>query len=234
MARLLPILLLIFKAWLLVDVHKKRRPQYWYFIIFFVPFGDVIYFVMHKMKDFKWGKWFDSPPSLSQVEYQYQSTPSVNNRLAYAKALYDDGRLGDALWHFNGILETDADNLDALYGKAICLSDEKAFADSMAALQAIIEKQPSYRDFQVWTELATVQWHAGQKDACLATLQQLVRTRARLDHELALAQCLIQLGRNDEAQAVMAKALSEYDHAPSHTQRLFRRSARTMRALQRR
>ena len=231
MARILPVLLLIFKVWLLVDVHKKRMPQYWFFIIFFVPFGDVVYFFMHKIKDFKFRKWFESPPSLAEVEYRYQATPSINNRIVYAKALYDAGRRADACWHFDGVLAQDSENLDALYGKAVCLIEQGAMDDAIDRLRTIIDHQPSFRDFQVWTDLANAQWDKGDREGCLETLRQLVRTRTRLDHQLALAQCLIQMGMNGEAQEIVARALSEYDHSPAHTQRLYRNSARSLRKL---
>ena len=233
MSRILPILWLMFKVWLLVDVHKKRRPQYWFFIIFFVPFGDVVYFVMHKVKDLKKGKWFEPPPSLAEVEHRYQTTPSVNNRLLYAKALFDAERRTDALWHFNGVLEGDDENQDALYGKAICLIEGGDFAAGIPILRQLVERWPSYRDFQVWTDLANAQWQQGHRDECLETLRKLVRARSRVDHQLALSQCLIEMGHHDEAQALIDKALSEYDQSPAHTRRLYRKSAKSLRTLKR-
>ncbi len=44
MIRLLPALVLIFKVWLVADSIKRREACYWPWIIFFVPFGGVVYF----------------------------------------------------------------------------------------------------------------------------------------------------------------------------------------------
>ncbi|MBN2526136.1 MAG: tetratricopeptide repeat protein [Deltaproteobacteria bacterium] len=233
-SRVLPILLLIFKVWLLVDVHKKRRPQYWFFIIFFVPFGDVVYFFLHKVKDFKLKSLFNAPPSLAEVEYRYQTTPSANNQILYANALFDTSRCDDALWHYNAVLEKDGENLEAIYGKSVCLVEKGQLAAGIAILQQLTDQNPGYRDYQVWMDLANAQWKHGQQEDCLNTLRKLVRMRARTDHQLALAQGLEATGRHEESLQVINKALSEYDHSPSHTQKLYRASAKSLRAMQNR
>lgn len=233
MARLLPILALLFNVWMLVDVHKRRAPSYWYYIIFLVPFGGVVYFFMYKAKDFKWGKWFVRPPSLSELEYRFKTTPSLANQVLFAKALYDAGHREDALWHFDDVLKKDADDMDAIYGKGRCLIDDKVFTEGIELLAKVRDRQPSFHDYEIWIDVAKAEWDAGKKEDCLATLQKLVRVRSRTDHQLALAQCLILLGRDAEAQNVVREALNEYDHAQAHTQRLYRFAAKTLRSLKR-
>ena len=39
--RLLPIVAIAFKLWMLVDAVQRRPHHYWFWIILLVPFGDV-------------------------------------------------------------------------------------------------------------------------------------------------------------------------------------------------
>jgi hypothetical protein len=51
MVRLIPILFLAFKIWMIIDAVRRQVPYYWFLIVIFVPFGDFVYFAMVKMKD---------------------------------------------------------------------------------------------------------------------------------------------------------------------------------------
>jgi hypothetical protein len=81
--------------------------------------------------------------------------------------------------------------------------------------------------------LAETQWKTGLRDESLATLDRLVERSPRIDHQLLLAQCLVEDGRHDEARGMVGNALREYAHAPRHVRRTFARAAARMRKLQR-
>jgi hypothetical protein len=53
MIRYLPLLLVAFKIWMIVDAVRKHQPIHWFLIIIFVPFGELVYFFMEKSRDFR-------------------------------------------------------------------------------------------------------------------------------------------------------------------------------------
>lgn len=48
--RILPLLLLALKIWMVVDAVKRKSPLHWFLIIIFLPFGEFVYLFMVKLK----------------------------------------------------------------------------------------------------------------------------------------------------------------------------------------
>ncbi len=232
MVRLFPVLVIAFKVWMLVDAKKRRLPDYWYYIIFLVPFGGVYYFFKYKINDYKFGQLFKRPPSLAQIEYNYKTTPSLENRITLAQALYDARREGEAARHFKEILERHPENEEALHGLGLCHLSMRDYGAAIVPLAKLIELRPSYKEYSVWAELARAQWEHQQRDDCLTTLRKLCRISSRTDHQLTLVECLVRMEKNEEARRLVREALEEYDHSPSHVKRLFRSHAARLRELE--
>ena len=83
MIRALPLLLLAFKIWMVVDAVRKSQPYYWFLIIFFLPFGDVVYFFMVKIHDLRWQKLAvprRALPTIAELQARYRSARSEISR----------------------------------------------------------------------------------------------------------------------------------------------------------
>src|SRR5262245_5309414 len=81
--------------WMLIDAHRRRVDVYWFLIILaFQPIGAWAYFFMYKIHDFRGDSgWltnlFHRRPSLEELRYQVEQTPTVANRLELGERLVE-------------------------------------------------------------------------------------------------------------------------------------------------
>jgi hypothetical protein len=234
MIRVLPLLLLAFKIWMAIDAGRKRQPYYWFMIIFFVPFGDVVYFFVVKLDDFRWQKlaaFFRTPPTLAELQHRYRNSPSIDNRLAFARGLALAGRHVEAIIEFEGICAGRPDELDALWGMAMSRIALGELEPASVALTRLVTVAPSYHDWEGWLMLARVQYDLGLRAESLETLRTLVRKCRRADHQLVLAEALIVSQRGEEAASLLAQIIEDQRDAPDYVRRRSRRAVARARRL---
>jgi hypothetical protein len=145
MIRVLPLLIVAFKIWMAIDAGRKRQEYYWYMIIFFVPFGALIYFFVHKLNDLHWhklGTIFRAPPTVDALRFRYGESPSIANRLVLARALAEAGRHVEAIVEFEGILASRPDEADALWGLGMSRAALGELAEASAALSTLVGVSP--------------------------------------------------------------------------------------------
>jgi hypothetical protein len=234
MIRLISLLLLAFKIWMAIDAGRKRQPYYWFMIIFFVPFGDLVYFFVVKIDDFKWRKiaaYFRSPPTLDELQYRYRNSPSIDNRLALARALADAGRHVEAIVEFEGICGSRPDEPDVLWGMGTSRSALGELEEAGSALTRLVAVAPSYNDWEAWVMLAGVQHKRGLRAESLETMRTLVRKCARADHQMLLAETLIAADCYEEAAGFLDRIIEDHRHAPDFVRRRDRRIVARARRL---
>ena len=224
---------LAFKIWMLVDAERRGVAQYWYFIIFFVPLGAVVYFFIFIVGEINWKKYLERPPSTEKLRYRFETAPSDANQLDLAEALRRDREFSEALEHYRAVLTKHEEDVRALYGSAHCLVNLDRASDAVAPLQKLLEHSPTFDDWSGWALLAGCQWKRGEQDNCLATLHRLVERSPRIDHKLILAQFLLKIDRRDEARKLVVETLRDHAHAPAHIKRTFSKAAAQMKKLKR-
>jgi hypothetical protein len=231
---LLPLLVLAFKIWMAIDAGRKRKDYYWFLIIFFIPFGALVYLFVHKLDDFKWHKLaalFRSPPTLDQLKFRYRDSPSLDNRMALGHALADAGRHVEAIVEFEGILAGRPEERDALWGLGMSRAALGELEEASAALAKLVAVAPSYNDWEPWVMLAGMQHKRGLRQESLETLRALVRKSACADHQMLLAEALIAAERYDEAGGMLERIIDDHHHAPDFIRRRDRRVAARARRL---
>jgi hypothetical protein len=234
MIRLVPLLLLAFKIWMAIDAGRKRQPYYWFMIIFFVPFGDVVYFFVVKLDDFRWRKFaafFRTPPSIKELQYRFRDSPSIDNRLALGRGLAAAGRHVEAIVEFEGVCANRPDEPDALWGMGTSRTALGELEEASAALTRLVTVTPSYNDWEAWLTLARVQHDRGLREESTETLRALVRKCTRADHQLVLAEALIASDRLEEAASLLARIIEDQQHAPDYVRRQNRRAVARARRL---
>jgi len=228
--QLLILLQTAFTIWMLVDVAQRRAETYGWAIILFVPFGSYLYFFLVKAKDpslrRRWRTLFQRPVSLERLRYEAQTTPSIANQVRLAQGLHDHGDHGEAATLFRAVLAQSPDDKAALFGLGACRVQQRAFAEALAPLERVVDLDLAYRDYLAAMELCGALWHASRKEDSLEVLRRVARHSRRLEHELGLARCLVQLERRDEARALLQQALDDHRHSPPYVQRQARRHAR--------
>lgn len=222
LAQLLFMLQTAFSIWMLVDAIKRRSQFYWYVVIA-VPFGEWVYFFMVKIHDFKGSKLGrllgPQAPSLEQLRFEAQQTPSVLNKCRLADGLHDGGAFDEALSLYQEVLRQDDEHMGALYGAALCQLERGEVQAAAAALAALVDRSPGYRDYEPWQHLVRALWSADQRDQALERLRQLNTIAPRVPHQIALGHYLAEAEDRDQARQVLQQALEHHAHAPRHVQR---------------
>jgi hypothetical protein len=232
------LLLGAFKIWMLVDSIRRRAEFFWFWIIILVPGGAWVYFFMVKIQDYdlkglKRAIGAERAPSLKDLQYLAQQTPSVGNLSRLGEALYDAEKFGEAVELFERVLETHPDDLAARHGLGLCQIELERHEDAVENLGRVVEKDIAYRDYRVCLDLAVACRRAGRQEDAARVLEQLVRRSPTTEHHLALAQQLVWTERREEAAAVLDRALEQYEHAPSYVKRRDRRTARAASEMRR-
>jgi tetratricopeptide (TPR) repeat protein len=232
--RFLPIFWIAFKVWLMFDVSKRRAPSHWYYVIFFIPFGGVVYFFTYKIYDYSLGsltKILSGRPSLDKLRYRADTSPSFENNIALGQALYDNGHYREAIVQFKKVLIQFPESSEVLHGIAVCHIALGAYDEAIPLLIKLIGIDPAYLDYKAWTTLAQAYWDSGQKTASLDWLRRLVKLNPRPDHQLLLVRCLVQLNYRAEALSLIDTVLRDYEHSPGYVQKSYRNVASEMRRL---
>lgn len=233
---------------MVVDAARRRAPVYWYLIIFLLPLGDVLYFLIVKLPDLNQSagrtrsmEAFKSPtpevaPKLEDLERRAQETPSLDNLLRYAQGLYDAGRHVEAQGVFERILSQDPEEPDARYGRALCQLHLGELDATIEALRQVIERDPPFRDYEPWFDLAYALWQVERPDAAIDVLRRLVNLSPRLKHRAILGRYLARAGHTDDAREVLKRSIDDYNLARGferdHNRRWFNEAQKTLRSLE--
>lgn len=233
------IALIAFRIWMLVDAIRRRPPFYWYLIIFFVPFGDFIYFAMVKLPGGNMPAAAQPlaasaavlGPSLDELERRARETPSELNKLAYADALAAELRPAEAADRYRDVLRQAPDSKEALHGLARCLLALGRPQEAVEELAHLMEVEPTFRDYSAALDYAEALWQSNQQDDAIGLLTGLVSVSKRINHRMALAHYLKERGDSATAKNELDQALRDFATQPDFVQRRDRRWADRARKL---
>lgn len=214
-----------FYIWMLVDAFRRRAEFYWYLIIVFVPFGPLIYFFIVKLPDHRssgggaLSRLTRREPSLDDLRYRADETPSVVNKLALADALQSRGEYAEAAAIYQDVRSADQDNKEALYGHSLSLMGLHRHAEAAEELHELMELDNSYRDYAAALDYGEALWQSGEHEDAVDLLRGLVGVDGRINHRIALAHYLGMSGHKDEAREQLKTALGDYEHQPAFVKR---------------
>ncbi len=238
MARLLLLLVLPFKIWMLYDAWQRRADTYWLWIIIGVPGGAVAYFFMVRMRDYDAQKLqqrlltaVKRPESVECLQFRYEQTPTIASRIVLAQALGDAGRWREAAEHFRGVLTRRPEEHDALFGAGVAALELGEYDTAAECLEKLEELNGAHRDFAVYPELASVYEKRGDPERSVELLETLVKREPRLRHVVVLAERLAERGERQVALERLRTALREHEDAPRYVRRNNRHWARRAAAL---
>src|SRR5437660_472176 len=82
-----------FTIWMLLDAYRRQAESFWFYVILFVPvLGTWAYFFAVKAADFKQLRlpaFLQSRPSLDELRFRCQQTPTLATHLALAERLLE-------------------------------------------------------------------------------------------------------------------------------------------------
>ena len=232
MPRILFFLQTAFSLWLVVDAVRRSAAYYWYPIIM-MPFGEWIYFFTIKIHDpeLDWArelyrKLTTKKITLEERRYRARESPSFSNKVELAQALHDAEDYDEAAGIFTEALEMEVDSREALYGLALTQSARFEYEEAIRHLRALIELEPSFRDYAAYSDLAYALAQSGQVQEAHELLEGLVTSSPRLGHRVLYAHYLLNDGQQNQAREQLEAGLSEYDRAPKYVRRKNRAWAR--------
>ena len=222
MIRVLAILWIAFKIWMLWDCHKRHAPDFWYTVIIFVPLGGVAYLLLVKLKDVNLRNLqdvFKGPTSIHVLRRRYEASPSVANLIAWAQGLYDAGEYREAALRFETALKKDENDSAALHGLGLSALHAGEYDRGIDALKRLVEHDPGYLDYVAWPDLALAFIEAGKPNHAVELTRDLVGKTRRMEHRVLLGQVLQRSQRDAEAREVLEQALRDNEDAASYVRR---------------
>lgn len=238
MIRLVGVVMLGLKAWMLYDAYRRRAERHWFWIILGVPGGSVLYFIAVRAQDHDARQategvlaLFRRPPGLDELRADFEDSPSHQHRLRLAQGLFDAQHVSDARAHFRAMHAARADDPDVSFGLALCEIELGEHGAGIELLRGLIERKPAHNDFAAYPVLARALYATGEEGACMELLHGLARREPRLPHVVLLARYLRRQGDEAGAAVQLRDALRQHERAPRHVRKQYGHAARSARKL---
>ncbi len=212
--------------WMLVDASRRGVEFYWFWIIlFFQPLGAWGYFFAYKVKDFTRGGlstgWlsnlFTRRPSLEELRYRAEHSPTPALRLELAQRLLEEGEYEEAEPHLKAVLAREPDLGTALFALAECYRLRGQQAEAVPVYLKLLSLRPNWRDYQAWHILIETYQKMGDHPNAVAQAVKLTQAAPSLEHQCLLARCHDEAGDPAAGCQVLEKALEAYRFNPQPT-----------------
>jgi hypothetical protein len=229
-----------FMIWMLVDAYRRGAEFYWYWIILLVPgIGAWVYFFAVKVpsgdfRNLSLGGVFHRGPSLDQLRFLAEQTPTLTNHLNLAQRLIERREFAEAEPHVAAALKTEPEHGGAQYMLAQCQMELGRPREAVEVVQKLLQREPRWSNYRGWRLLIQARDEAGDGDGALESCRELARLAPTLEHNCVLAEHLIDQGQLLEAGSLLDRVLREYDFAPGPVRRRNGRWAGEARRLQKR
>jgi hypothetical protein len=210
-----------FTVWMLVDAFR-RGEGYWPWVVLFVPaFGAWAYFFVVLLPRWTGGRGWSLPsfrrgPSLDELHFRAEQSPTLANHLALAERLAERGEHAEAVPHLDEVLSREPDHCRAMFLLARCHAGQGRLDKAIPCLEKITARERYWSNYAAWYALIEMRGEAG--DACGAadSCRELARLSPTLRHQCLLAERLLDADRQDEARQVLEAGLREYQYAPTN------------------
>src|SRR5262249_47364904 len=148
--------------WMLVDCHRRSADGFWFWVILLLqPIGVWVYFFAVKARDFQGFQgltgWFafQRRPSLEELRYQAEQTPTLANHLALGERLVERGAHADAIRHLEAARAREPEHGQVLFSLAVCQVELGRPQEAVPLLEKILARDRSWSDYKAWRLLIT-------------------------------------------------------------------------------
>jgi len=213
----------LFMIWMAVEAYRRRSEQFWFWIIFFVPFiGAWVYFFAVVAPNFKTignASWFQRKASLAELHYRAEQTPTLANNLALGQGLIAKGAYAEAIPFLEAAYKVEPEHCSVLFALAQCHVQQNQFDQAAAFLERIIQRDPRWSDYTAWRLLIDTLQDASHYEAALEKARSLVQFSPTLRHKCILGEILIDQSYKKEARALLDQSLDDHSFSPAPLRR---------------
>jgi hypothetical protein len=225
----LTVLSLALKVGMLIDAVSRRPAVWWFFVILFLPAGELVYGALVMAPELLPGR--RRVPGarrlpVEELRYRLRENPCHANRLALADRLRADGATDEARALYESLLAGEPDDKAALHGLALALLDAGETDEAIVVLERVVALRRSFADYAAWLRLAETLSATGRHEEALDCFERLVRTAPRIAHQVARAQAQAAAGKPEAARETLEAALDDYHHSPRFLRREAKEPAR--------
>jgi hypothetical protein len=222
--------------WMLIDASRRQEAEpFWFWVILFVPLiGTWVYFFVVFVPALKPGRlaaWFQGRPSLDEMRYRTENSPTLVNHVALAQRLMEQGDHAEALPHLLAAQKLEPEHGLVLYTLARCHLEQGHPELAAPVLEGLLAREPRWSNYAGWRLLARARAEAGDAAGAAQACRELARLAATLESTCFLAEYLLAAGQTVEARSVLERALRDYSFAPGPVRRRNSRWAREARRL---
>jgi hypothetical protein len=220
LAQALGLLQMAFTVWMMVDAYQRGAETIWYWVIlFFQPIGAWAYFFAIKLRTLRRpgirsGVSWQRRPSLDELRYRADRTPTLANRFALAERLMEKGAYAEAVPHLEAVLAIEPDYCAALHALAACRLATGDAEQAVAPLEQLLHRDDRWANYRAWRTLIDVHLARGKPADALAACREFSKRQQTLESKCLLAEHLLANGRPAEAGPLLDQALEDHDYAP--------------------
>jgi hypothetical protein len=233
---------LAFTAAAAVDALRRGQTQWLWIILFFPTIGAAIYFVseyavgsMPSLPRFVSTLRPVSARELEEAASNVRRLNTANAWTEYASLLRRKGRPTEALDAAGKAVARDGESLDARYELGRSLLDAGRPQEAVPALTQALSRNRYVENGEGLFALARAQDASGDKQAALATLEDLIPRHATSPFLWELAQVQAETGDRAAAKATLERLIDDAHYVPAYLRRSVRpwvsRAQRRLREL---
>jgi len=224
--------------WMLIDAYRRQAEPIWFWIILLTwGVGAWVYFFVVKLPDFSVGSLFAAGPrrpSLDELRYRAEQTPTLSSRLDLAEGLIDRGHHAEAIPSLEAARKQEPDHCQVLYLLALCHTEQGHPEKGLPLLDQVINRDRGWGDYAAWRLKVAARAQGGDSPGALAVSRELVRLAPTLQHRCLLVERLLADGLMEEARHLLDESLEAYRFAPGPVRRRDRRWAGHAKQLKKR
>src|SRR5262245_25221756 len=224
---------LAFMCWMLVDAARRRAEQFWFWIIILVPvLGPWVYFFAVKAPTMTFSlPAFASRPSLAELHFRAERTPTLANHLALGERLLEREDFKAALPALEAAHKLEPDHGQVLYSLALCRSRLGQVDAAVPLLDKLVQRDPRWSNYQAWQLLVDLHLEKKNQPAALERCRELVNLSPTLENKCLLAELLGSDGHASDARELLEQALRDHEFTGGRARRRNRYWAREAKRL---
>jgi hypothetical protein len=206
---------------MVVDAYRRSAEWFWYLVIIVPqPVGPWVYLALVVLGSARnplrgRGGWsWKRRPSIDELRYRAQRTPTLMNHYTLAERLIEKDRYEEAVTQLLAAVALDPEYCPAQYALAVCHHERRECDKAVEPLEKIIARDRKWSNYRAWRLLIEVRSDLDNKAEALAACRELTKMMPTFENKCLLAEHLMANELRDETCKLLEQALEDHRFAP--------------------